>query len=70
MPPWGGTTLPGRAGWHDDLAQIARHRLPQRQQPDCQTVEVALELVDLKVTFNDLSRKLAVALHDRFDGGG
>ena len=54
----------------DDLAQIARHRLAQRQQPDRQIVEIAFELVDLVVAFDHPRRELAVALRHGLDRGG
>ena len=41
----------------DDLAQVARHRLAQRQQPDRQIVEIALELIDLVVALDDAARR-------------
>ena len=54
----------------DDLAQIARHRLAQRQQPHRQIVEIAFELIDLVVGLDDLRRQIAVALDDGLDRGG
>ena len=54
----------------DDLAQIARHRLAQRQEPDRQRLDLALELVDLGVALDDAGGEIAVALGDRLDRGG
>ena len=54
----------------ENLAQVARHRLAQRQQPDRQIVELALELVDLGVAFDDAGGERAVALGDRIDRRG
>ena len=46
----------------NDLAQIARHRLAQRQQAHRQALELALELVDLGVALDDAGGEIAVAL--------
>ncbi len=54
----------------EDLAQIARHRLAQREEPDREVVEIALQLVDLGIAFDDAGGKLAVALDDRVDRRG
>src|SRR5204863_9863417 len=54
----------------DDLAQVARHRLAQRQEADREVVEVAFELIDLFVAFDNARGKLAVAFDDRLDRVG
>ena len=51
----------------ENLAQIARHRLAQSEKPDREIVELAFELVDLDVAFDNVRGKLAVARHDRLD---
>ena len=54
----------------NDLAQIARHRLAQRQEADRQIVDVAFELVDLRIAFDDPDGAIAVAFDDNLDRGG
>ena len=54
----------------EDLAQIARHRLAQRQQADRQIVELAFQLVDLGIALDDAGGERAVAFGDRVDRRG
>src|SRR5690242_10196571 len=53
----------------EDLAQIARYRLPQGQEANRKIVELALQLVDLDIAFDNARGKLGVARHYRLDRG-
>ncbi len=54
----------------EDLAQVAGHRLTQRQETDGQRADLGFELVDAGVGFDDVGSELAVAFHHRLGRGG
>src|SRR5271166_4163367 len=49
----------------DDLAQVVGDRLAQREQADDETLDLALQLVDLGIEFHRAHRGGGVALHHR-----
>ena len=52
----------------DDLAQVLRHRLAQRQQADDELLGLALQRVHLRVSFHGLAGGLGVAFQHRRAG--
>ena len=53
-----------------DLAEIARHRLAERQQPDDERIDLLLELVDPQIGLDGPGRKRGIAFDDCLDGIG
>jgi hypothetical protein len=60
--------LAGDAQGGDDLAQVAGHRLAQRQGLDRALRDLLLQLVDVPVVLDDLGRQRRVAPRQRLDG--